>query len=495
MRVAEERRSRQPGAPWALPSPAHTSRLAFPASWIGTVALVGLLATTIALLFSGRSALLTLVFPAMAVGASAILSVTDPARYLALVAWLWMVSPFVRRVVDAQNGWNPQNAILLAPLLASAIGAVAVVQHAGRLRRRVALPMVLALVALAGGIAVGLGTSAPSLVLYAGLSWAAPVLLGLYVAVQPEHHVRMHRALGAALLVGLMVIGAYGVAQFVSPPLWDRLWMLNSRMNSIGTPEPFLVRVFSTLNAPGPLAQFLSAAVLMVLAREGARKWPPVLLGIVGLLLALARSAWLGFAVGAIALFVMTHTRVRRGMMALGAVTAVAITLVGTAPLPASLDAMRQTVTSRITTMRELSMDDSFRARRYLIPAVMAQIGEQPLGSGLGATLVGGARGAATSRLADQGLYLDNGILEILLVLGWFGGLLFLGGAGLALLDAFRHARRLPEAAGYFAAALALLTQVIGGTVFAGVGGAMFWMAVAFASGAAGLQRTAGVEA
>ncbi|MBC7894721.1 MAG: O-antigen ligase family protein, partial [Cytophagaceae bacterium] len=479
----------------ASPQLARASRWTIPASWIGAVALVGAIATTIALLMSGRSVLLTLAYPAMAIGVSAVLVVTDPARYVALVAWLWMVSPFVRRVVDAQNGWNPQNAILLAPLLASTVGALVVMQRAGRLQRRVALPMVLALVALAAGGAVGLTASAPSLVLYAGLSWAAPVMLGLYVAVHPEHHARMHRALGAALLVGLTVVGVYGIFQFVQPALWDRLWMLNSRMDSIGTPQPFRVRVFSTLNAPGPLAQFLSATVLIVLAREGARKWPAVLAGTLGLLLSLARSAWVGFAVGAIALFLMTRMRVRRGMMALGVASAVVIALVGTAPLPPGPDAMRQTITRRITTMGELSMDDSFRARRYLIPAVMAQIGEHPFGSGLGATLVGGARGAATSRLADQGLYLDNGILEIFLVLGWFGGVLFLGSAAAALLGAFRNVRRHPVAAGYFAAALALLTQVLGGTIFAGVGGAMFWIAIALASGAAELQRSDGVDA
>lgn len=474
------------------PSQRQVSRLTIPTRWIGTLALMAMVAITVALLPSGQSAVLTLAFPAMAVVVSTWLVFTDPARYVALVAWLWMVSPFIRRVVDAHNGWNPQNAILLAPLLASAVSGLVVLRRAGRIQRRVAMPMVLALVALTGGVAVGLTASAPALVLYAGLSWAAPVIVGLYVAVHPEEHARMHRALGSALFVGVTIIGVYGIAQFVSPQLWDRLWMLNSRMDSIGTPEPFRVRVFSTLNAPGPLAQFLTAAVLIVLARASARKWPAVLAGIVGLLLSLARSAWVGFAAGAIVLFLTTRARVRRGMMMLGVGAVVVVALVGTAPLPHGLDVMRQTITRRITTLGELSLDDSYRARRYLVPALVREIGDNPLGSGLGATLVGGARGSASSRLADQGLYLDNGVLEIFLVLGWIGGVMFLGSAGAATLGALRSVRQHPGGAGYLAAAIALLTQVLGGTVFAGVGGAMFWISIALASGAATLERTDG---
>jgi hypothetical protein len=104
----------------------------------------------------------------------------------------------------------------------------------------------------------------------------------------------------------------------------------------------------------------------------------------------------------------------------------------------------------------------------------------------------GGARGSASSRLADQGLYLDNGILEIFLVLGWIGGALFLASASGVALAAFLAVRRRHAGVGYLAAAVALLAQVVSGTMFAGVGGAMFWMSAALASGNTGSSPTAG---
>ena len=44
--------------------------------------------------------------------------------------------------------------------------------------------------------------------------------------------------------------GLYGFLQYLDPPIWDRYWMAYTTIASIGQPEPYMVRVFSTLNAP-----------------------------------------------------------------------------------------------------------------------------------------------------------------------------------------------------------------------------------------------------
>jgi hypothetical protein len=178
---------------------------------------------------------------------------------------------------------------------------------------------------------------------------------------------------------------------------------------------------------------------------------------------------------------ILLAPRTRRTALGVTAVVAVVLLAIGSPPLPPSADTMRHTIATRLTSMNDLSMDVSFRARRYLIPAVLADIEERPMGRGLGSTLVGGTRGSASSRLADQGLYLDNGVLESLLVLGWLGGVLFLSSAAGVVVMAFRVVRRRRTGFGYLAAAVALLTQVVSGTMFAGVGGGMFWMAAGMA--------------
>lgn len=464
-----------------------------PRLWLSgdALSMVGILlfaGATLLLLATRRTDVLTLGFPAVASAVGVLLLFTAPARFVAFALWLWMLTPFIRRVVDEQNGWNPQNPILLAPLLVCGLALFDIVRLAPRLRRLEALPFVLAFVALAGGVVVGLFVSPPALVLYAALSWTAPLLLGLHVAIHPEHHRHYHHAIVLSLGVGVVLLGLYGIAQFLSPTVWDRLWMINSRMDSIGQPLPLRVRVFSTMNAPGPLAQFLSAGLLILLAVRSSFKWPGIAAGLVVFLLSLARSAWLGFAVGFVALAVLAAPRTRQTMFWMIALVSVVVLTISTAPLPPELASMRETIGRRLTTIGDLSMDDSFRARRYLVPAVLADIGEHPLGNGLGATLVGGARGSASSRLADQGLYLDNGVLEVLLVLGWGGGVIFLLSAGGALWMSLRAVRAHDVGIGYLAGATALLAQVVGGTIFSGVGGAMFWLAVAMAM-TAGVAR------
>ncbi len=173
-----------------------------PTAALSVVASLLMVGVTAALLLTHHSALLTYAFPAMAVVLGAWLLFTDPARYLAFALWLWMLTPFVRRVVDAQNGWNQQNAILLAPLLVCALCALDAFYHAPRLKRVVAFPFVLGVACILGGVLVGLFLTPPTLVIYAAISWIAPLLLGLHVAIHPEHRERYHRAIARTLVVG-----------------------------------------------------------------------------------------------------------------------------------------------------------------------------------------------------------------------------------------------------------------------------------------------------
>ena len=85
-------------------------------------------------------------------------------------------------------------------------------------------------------------------------------------------------------------------------------------------------------------------------------------------------------------------------------------------------------------------------------------------------------------------------------MLGWFGGVLFLLSAGGSIMLSLRTVLAHRAAVGYMVGGVALLAQVAGGTVFAGVGGAMFWLCVGMtltvgASRAADDTRGAPMEA
>ena len=89
--------------------------------------------------------------------------------------------------------------------------------------------------------------------------------------------------------------GAYALYQFVAIPPWDAEWMRNVEMTSIGLPEPFAVRVFGTLHAPGVLAMFLLVPIgTLWLSRPTLSRLPAVCLVSAALLLSQVRAAWIG---------------------------------------------------------------------------------------------------------------------------------------------------------------------------------------------------------
>ncbi|MFC5012876.1 hypothetical protein [Nocardioides plantarum] len=64
----------------------------------------------------------------------------------------------------------------------------------------------------------------------------------------------------APIVGGLLAL--YGLYQFFFLPGWDRLWMIRSGLNSVGSPEPLLVRVFGASESPGLFAMVLGACLV-----------------------------------------------------------------------------------------------------------------------------------------------------------------------------------------------------------------------------------------
>ena len=88
-----------------------------------------------------------------------------------------------------------------------------------------------------------MGGDAANLLVLA-FKWSTPILYGYWVTLQVAKGHDMVRAL--AIIFGLIspVMGIYALLQYLDPPDWDRLWMIRSKMDSIGEPYPYKVRVF-----------------------------------------------------------------------------------------------------------------------------------------------------------------------------------------------------------------------------------------------------------
>jgi hypothetical protein len=431
-----------------------------------TIALALFLLASLAMLagLGGRAA--NIAFPLFAFATAAVLMRRSPALYSSFCLWIWFLAPFVRRVFDYRHGWNSTNPVLLAPPLVAALSVLTITRHAHELRGRLFAPFLLVLTALGYGYTVGMINAGFIPATYALLTWIAPLMFGVHLALSWRHYIELREAIRKTFAYAVPILAAYGIYQFVRLPVWDAQWMINADLRSIGSPLPFLVRVFGTLNTPGPYAGFLLAGILMQITGNGFIRFPGIAGAALALLLTRTRAAWVAFLIG-LAVHQLTQPLVRlpRRIITMVIVAIIAVPLT-------QIPAFRSTIASRVSTLGSIGSDNSFQKRVQFSRANASEIVETAEGSGLGMT------GGASKLRAGAGFRsLDNGFLEIFFLFGWPGGAMFLLGIAALLYQSFQfvEAKRDPFAAAVRATAIALVSILPIGDVFTGSTGTLLW--------------------
>jgi hypothetical protein len=431
----------------------------------------------------GRAA--NIAYTGLAVVAGVLLIQRSPATYSSFSLWLWFVTPFVRRMLDYRHGWHPTNPALLAPPLVAALSIVTVWRHGRELRGRLFAPYLLILGALAYGYMVGLMVAGFIPATYALLTWIAPITFGVHLALSWRHYVELRASIRRTFAVALPMLGLYGVYQFVRIPPWDAAWMINADLRSVGSPLPYLVRVFGTLNTPGPYAAFLLVGILLVLAGTGFKRFPGIAVALIALLLTRTRSSWVAFVIGLVLMQVSQPViRLPRRIIALVLVAVLA------APFTA-IPKFRSTVLTRMSTLKDIRSDNSFIKRVEFSQEAATGIVESALGNGLGTT--GGAVKLENRAVGVRSL--DNGFLELFYVFGWPGGAMFLLGIGTLLIQTIRfaEARRDPFAGAVRATAMAILAIMPIGDIFSGSTGTLLWAMIGLGIAAHAYHLTTGL--
>lgn len=435
---------------------------------VALVAILGLVVLVGGFIEVGKGGFLLLLYPLATLLVGVLLYLRHPALYVGFVWWLWFLTPEVRRLVDYQSGWHSQSTVMLAPLLVAGLTLFTLLRHLPKLERRHLFPFGLVSVGLVYGFAVGALKVGIAGAVYDLLTWTVPVTTAFYLIIHWRNYPDYRRVTQRTFAWGLLVIGLYGLLQFVDPPAWDRFWMINAEMNSIGVPEPFKVRVFSTLNSPGPYATVVMAGLLVLLSGGGLARWPALAAGCLGFALSLVRSAWGALVVGL--LFLAAH----RGRSRVRLIATLLVTGLIVYPL-LSFGPVAEVIGTRLQTFGDLQQDQSFGERLQLYSEFASQAVFNPLGEGLGS--VGDVTKLSTEggELGQLGVF-DSGVMLIPLVLGWPGALLYVGGLIWLLFYALRGTKR-PD---LFAAAsrgivAAMLSLSISGGVTTGLAGALLW--------------------
>ena len=287
------------------------------------------------------------------------------------------------------------------------------------------------------------------------------------MALSWRMYVDLSTAVRKTLTFALPLLALYGIYQFVRLPPWDAAWMVNSGLKSIGSPLRLLVRVFGTLNTPGPYAAFLCAGMLMLLPATGFLRFPSIAVAFVAILLTRTRAAWVAFVIG----LLVEQTSLPVARLPRRVVTLVVVALLAL-PLT-TIPSFRKIILPRLTTLTNISQDNSFIKRVEFSQTNAGELVEVAAGNGLGTT--GGAIKLGMSATSVRSL--DNGFLELFYLFGWPGGAMFLLGVAALLIQAFRfaEARHDPFAGAARAVTIALVSILPIGDVFTGPTGTLLW--------------------
>ncbi|WP_026961438.1 O-antigen ligase family protein [Alicyclobacillus herbarius] len=388
---------------------------------------------------------------------------------------VWVCAPEVRRYVDFVSGqYHALSPISIAPVVCTLTLLIPLLTQPPRLSRSLRLALQGFVLAFLYAFALGFWHNHFAAI-WEMLNYAVPLLLVLYVqSRQPDTQIRDRWIMSLSVLAVLVAL--YGWVQFLTVPPWDAFWMENSGMASIGQPKPLLVRVFSTLNSPGPAANFFAIALAPMLFE---RKWrrPFGFAGVFvvasALALTLVRSAWLMLMV-AVLIYVFRARRANRVRALVGIGAAFIVVYLLIPHLPGA-----SVVMARGQTFADLSQDHSATVRLRFTLGFLPQLLHHLTGVGFGST------GVATKLTNDGqlGVYgnFDNGVLDLFYTFGLVCGLVFfiaewMVGKALASISPLA-----PHSSLALALLLAMNLELLSVNVLSGMGGLLLWYVVAVA--------------
>jgi len=440
------------------------------------------------LLFTRFAGPLRVLYPIAAIVVGWRLQRLSLASYVNFVFWLWFLTPFVRRIADMYAGFQEPSYVLLAPYLVTALSAVRIFEQTVMLRKppvRLAGAAMFGVAALgaAVGIPFGLGRS-PLPALQEILNWFVPLAFGWYLATRYDQVHEIERRLFVTFSRAGLVVGAYGIYQFAQLPIWDIGWMQAVEMRSVGFPEPFLVRVFSTMHSPGVLAFFLAIVLVLWAGKPHTSGIPSAACAGVTLLLSQVRSAWLAIAVSV----VLVVARLKATQKVRTAVLLTLAVMVTTAFL--LTPEMSELFGTRMSTIERIEEDESALSRMAGHVAALDFVAQHPLGAGIGQ-----GDPDVEARISLR----DSVIVAVLVQFGIVGTILYLMSMLMLFVQLWRYFRHAssPEGMTLAAAAMGLMVGAFFGSTTAGPVGMCLWMigGLAIADRHLARQRLAAVQA
>lgn len=422
-------------------------------AWMAILALVFVTAIC---LVAGAGGVLRVGFPAGALLVGIILYQRYPHIYVSYAFWIWVITPFVRRMSDLQAGYQEPSPILLAPYLVAFISILSFFNFLPKAMKEGGLPFVLAMAGISYALAVGLINYSPRQVLVPLLDWSAPVLLGCFLYSKWREYPAYSKILRRTFLWIVLVCGAYGLYQYVVAPTWDTSWLINSGLNtSGGDPEPYGMRVFSTMHSAAPFSVVMLAGLMLLFSTESPVQFPATAVGYLSFLLTLVRSAWLGWGVGLMVLITSLKPKLQMRLFLV-----IFVMVLCVVPLT-FIEPFGTVINERLQSFTNLEEDTSYNGRIGIYQANLGKALRAYIGLGLGGTWEN----------------VDSAVIDTLLSLGWIGTIFYVGGLILLLFTLFRgkEARFDTFSSASRAISLSIFAMLVFSSLMLALSGTVLW--------------------
>ncbi len=439
----------------------------------GWIAIAGFILLTIVCYFAGATAALRLIYPVTALVVAVFLYLRHPILYIGFTWWICFLTPLATRLVDYRVGWDPTRQMLIAPYLVVFVTIATFLRRFKSAYYQGGLPFILAFIGVFYGFLVGLIYNAPVPVARGLLDWLGPIIFAFHLFINWRDYPSYRQNFQRIFLWCVLILGAYGVYQFVVAPEWDRYWLIESKLfMSAGNPVPFGMRVWSTLHSVGPFGSVMQAGLLLLFTTSGSLIFPASAVGYLSFLLTQARTNWGGWLLGIIMIVGSVKTRIQMRLITIIVVMAICVV-----PLT-TIEPISGVVSERLQTFSNLEEDNSFRDRSQSYDKNLSLALSNALGNGLGNIWKVNEK---TGQI--EVVVIDSGILDMFFTLGWFGAIFYMGGLILLIINVSKYSEGRFDS--FISAARAIgissATQLIIGSGMLSVAGMILWGFLAMA--------------
>lgn len=374
-------------------------------------------------LLVGAGKVLVFVFPASAFAVGLFVYFRAPLLYIGFAWWLFFLSNFIRRLIDYQAGYVTFGPWGLASTLVMLISGITFYKKLPTINREGGLPFALSVFAILYAASTGFLLNSKRGVVLGTLDWLCPVLFGFHIYSLWRSYPDCRKVIQNVFFWGVIIMGSYGIFQYITAPVWEKFWLNNISAVSFGQPEPFGIRIPSTMGSPQGFGITMLAGLILLFCKvNNLLVFFATGVGYLSFFLTMARTAWLSGIVG-IPLFLASLKPNIQMRMIIFTFILILVVVQVLAFSPFSED-----IYSRFDTFTDIQNDNSYEGRLSGYEQTWSLAIRQFMGQGFGFPV-----SSFVGRLGGK----DSTIFPMLFSLGWFGAVPYISGIVLLMFNIF----------------------------------------------------------